>query len=220
MNKKPKIIVFASGTKDGGGSGLRELAENIKTGILNAKIVAVVSNHSQGGVYKIAKEYNLPFEFFEGLYEARKYQEIIKKHGAQWACLSGWLKLFSGHPANRTINIHPGLLPELGGKGMYGHFVHEAAIKAYRDGKISCSAVTMHFVTEKYDEGPIFFEYPIMIRENDTAESLGQRVNKIEHAYQPWITNLVVNKQISWDGKNTESLVLPGWYPFYKKLAK
>jgi len=216
MDSNPKLIVFASGTKDGGGSGFRELVESTKSGILKAQIVAVVSNHPAGGVYKIAKQYKIPFEYFSGPYEASNYTQIIQKYDAKWVSLSGWLKLFLGHPANQTINIHPGVLPLLGGKGMYGHFVHQAAIQLYRKKQLQFTGVTMHFVTEKYDEGPIFFEFPVLIRSDDTPESLAQRVNKIEHAYQPWITNLVIHEQISWDGKNPKNLKLPDWYPFDK----
>lgn len=219
MKNKPKLIVFASGSKDSGGSGFQELVENSKTGILNAEIVAVVSNHLAGGVFKVAKKYEVPFEHFDGPFEKENYQEIIKKYNAEWVSLSGWLKLFSGHPANKTINIHPGILPQLGGKGMYGHFVHEAAIKMRQKNKLEFSAVSMHFVTEKYDEGPVFFSYPVLIRQNDTAQTLAQRVNKIEHAYQPWITSLVINGGISWNGKDKNSLSVPAWYPFLSKLT-
>lgn len=219
MKNKPKLIVFASGTSSGGGSGFQELVENSKTGILNAEIVAVVSNHSDGGVFKIAKNNKIPFEYFDGPFEKENYQAIIKKYSAEWVSLSGWLKLFSGHPANRTINIHPGILPQLGGKGMYGHFVHEAAVKMHKEDKLGFSAVSMHFVTEKYDEGPVFFCYPVLIRQDDTAQTLANRVSKIEHAYQSWITSLVINGDISWDGKDKNSLSVPSWYPFLPKLT-
>jgi len=94
---------------------------------------------------------------------------------------------------------------------MYGHHVHEAAIQAYKKGEIQHTEVCMHFVTDEYDKGPVFFRYRIYIRPDDTADTLGARVNKIEHAWQSYITNLVVNGEIYWDGKNPDSLVVPDW---------
>lgn len=212
----PKLIIFASGTKDGGGSGFLELVENMKTGVLSAEIVAVVSNHPDGGVKKIADQSEINFHYFSGPFEAEEYQKIIEQYQADFVALSGWLKLVKRLDPKKTINIHPGPLPQFGGNGMYGHFVHEAVIEAFKKGEVKSSAVTMHFVTECYDEGPVFFQYSVLIRENDTAETLAARVNKIEHAWQSFITNLIVQGKISWDGKNPESLVVPDWYKFQR----
>jgi len=207
-----KILVFASGTIDGGGSGFQELVENTKTGILQAKIVAVVSNHKKGGVFQKAKESNVDFEYFSGPYNTENYQKLIRKYQPDLVCLSGWLKLVQGLDPKKTINIHPGILPILGGKGMYGINVHKKAVKLYKQKKIAETAVSMHFVTEKYDDGPVFFKFPVLIRKTDTPETLQSRVNKIEHAYQSYITNLVLQGLISWDGKNPKTLKLPNDY--------
>jgi folate-dependent phosphoribosylglycinamide formyltransferase PurN len=72
----------------------------------------------------------------------------------------------------------------------------------------------MHFVTDKYDRGPVFFRYPVLIRPDEMPESLGARVNKIEHTWQSFITNLVLNGEISWDGVDPKSLTVPSWYNF------
>lgn len=213
---KPRIIIFASGDKEGGGSGFEELVDNITTGILDAKIVAVVSNHENGGVRKRADKLGIPFHYMPGPYNADSYQAIVKKFEAEWICLSGWLKLVKGLPANRTINIHSGPLPEYGGYKMYGHHVHEKVIADFKLGKIKCSAVTMHFVTPEYDEGPIFFYFPILIRDDDTPETLAARVNKVEHCYQSRITNLVVHKKIR---LGSHGAIVPDWYPFLKKSS-
>lgn len=213
-----KLLIFASGSKDGGGSGFQELVENSRTGVLETEIVAVVSNHENGGVRKKADNLGILFEYFEKPdLNKNRYTEIVKKYRADFVALSGWLKKVEGLNPCITMNIHPGLLPEFGGPGMYGHHVHEAVIKAYGEGKTKISGVSMHFVTDEYDRGPVFFEFPVWIKPEDTAETLGQRVNKIEHAYQSWVTNLVVTEQITWDGKNHNSLRVPPWYPFLPK---
>lgn len=207
---KPKVVIFASGTKNGGGSGFENLVKSVKDGILDANIVEVVSNHEHGGVRERADRLGINFKYFPGPYTAENYKKIIEDIGANFVALSGWLKLVSGLDPAKTINIHPGPLLnqslKFGGDGMYGHYVHEAVMKAYRKGEITHSAVTMHFITEKYDEGPVFFHYPVEILPDDTAETLARRVNEVEHKYQPVVTNLVVNGKISWDGRDPKTL--------------
>lgn len=199
-----KIIIFASGTKDGGGSGFENLVNATKTGVLDARILAVVSNYENGGVRERADRLGIKFIHFTEPRTAEKYREITE--GADLVCLSGWLKLVTGLDPQKTINIHPGPLPKFGGAGMYGHHVHEAVIEAYKNNEIKNSAVSMHFVTEKYDEGPLFFSQSVPILPDDTAETLAKRVNEAEHKWQPVITQKVLSGEISWDGKNPESL--------------
>ncbi len=204
MGKMKKIIIFASGTKDGGGSGFENMVKASQSGLLNAEISAVVSNHKNGGVREKADRLGIKFIHFPKPWTAEKYQEITK--GTDLVCLSGWLKLVTGLDPQKTINIHPGPLPKFGGAGMYGHYVHEAVIKAYKNEDISHSAVSMHFVTEEYDRGPLFFSQKVKILPTDTIETLAKRVNEVEHRWQPIITEKVLTGEISWDGKNPKSL--------------
>jgi phosphoribosylglycinamide formyltransferase-1 len=95
---------------------------------------------------------------------------------------------------------------------MYGHYVHEAVVKAFQEGNLSASEVTMHFVNDKYDEGSVFFRYPVSLRSEDTAETLGARVNKIEHGRQSYITNLVLRGYIALQEDGT--VKVPEWYTF------
>ena len=211
-----KIVVFASGTKDGGGSGFENLVMATRDGRLSGEIVAVVSNHENGGVRERADRLGVLFVYFP----ARKvldgetagpdsgtkenYQRLTED--ADLVCLSGWLKLVTGLDPQKTINIHPGPLPRFGGAGMYGHHVHEAVMEAYRAGEVKNSGISMHFVTEKYDEGPLFFSQPVPIMPDDTADTLAARVLEAEHKWQPIITEKVLTGEISWNGKNPESL--------------
>ncbi len=219
MVTQPRLIIFASGTKTGGGSGFRELVRQSQTGVLQAEIAAVVSNRAQGGVHAIANTYGVPFVHFPSPWTAATYRDILATYEAEWAALSGWLKPVRGLDARRTFNIHPGPLPQYGGKGMYGHHLHRTVIDAFRRGELAATAVTMQFVTDfdtagDYDTGPVFFRYPILIDPNDTPDSLGARVNSYEHAWQGFITNLVIHQHITWDGHRPESLTWPSWYPF------
>ena len=209
-NHKPRLLIFASGSEDGGGSGFQKLIEAMLAGVLQAEIVGVVSNHANGGVRKIAEYFDIGFLHFPKDYTAENYRQIVRATQANFVALSGWLKLVAGLNPATTINIHPGPL-EFGGKGMHGHHVHEAVIAAFKRGEITQSAVCMHFVTEKYDEGPVFFRMPIHLDLADTPDSLyANKIKPVEHAYQPWVTNLVVTGQIR---LGEDGIVLvPEWY--------
>ena len=231
MNK-PRIIVFASGTKDNGGSGFENLVKASRTGILEADIVAVVSNHANGGVRERAENLGVPFIYFNldnyflirankkvvGNESSQMYQNIVEESGAEWIALSGWFKHVQGLDPRRTFNIHPALLSQLGGrfggKGMYGHREHAAVKEALDRGKITESGITMHFVTDEYDRGPIFFEYRIPLRKGMTAQEIQTAVQEVEHEWQPRITNMVVHGEIRWDGKNPETLIVPNGYQY------
>jgi len=230
---KAKIIVFASGTKDGGGSGFENLVaathlrpdsaeattgkqgsgEASKKPTLDADIVAVVSNHEHGGVRERAERLGVPFVYFPGSYDAERYQKIIRETGAEWNALSGWLKLVRGLDPQTTFNIHPGLLSQLdhrfGGSGMFGHRVHEAVKLALDAGEITESGFTMHFVTEEMDRGPAFFEHHVPLKHGMSADDIAKAVNKAEHEWQPKVTNMVVHGEIRWDGKDPATLVVP-----------
>jgi len=211
----PKLIVFASGTKEGGGSGFENLVQASRAGVLDAEIVAVVSNHENGGVREKAARLGIPFVYFSGPFDAEHYASVLQKTAirAEWIALSGWLKLVTGLDPRRTFNIHPALLSQLGGRfgghGMYGHRVHEAVAEALAKGEITESGFTMHFVTDEMDRGPVFFEHRVPLTKGMTADEIAQAVNKAEHEWQPKITNMVVHGEIIWDGKNPASLVVP-----------
>jgi phosphoribosylglycinamide formyltransferase-1 len=81
----------------------------------------------------------------------------------------------------KIVNIHPALLPKYGGKGMYGARVHKAVLEA----KEKESGISIHLVNEKYDEGKIISQHTSLISENDTAETLAQKIHQLEHVYYP-----------------------------------
>ncbi|MFA6416920.1 MAG: formyltransferase family protein [Patescibacteria group bacterium] len=216
--KTPKILPFASGTKDGGGSGFENLYHAIESGILRAEMVGVASNHLHGGVRERADRLKIPFYFMGSDPTADDYQRIAEDSQADFFPLSGLLKKVKGLDLNTVFNsktvfnIHPGLLPTFGGFGMHGHHVHEAVFEAYQKKLLTCSGLTMHFVDEEFDHGPTFLELKIFLSGIQNPEQLGSLVNSYEHRYQPYITDLVVNGQISWDGQNPDSLIVPADY--------
>jgi phosphoribosylglycinamide formyltransferase-1 len=195
---KPYVLVFASGTKTGGGTGFETLVRAARTTppILDAWISGVITNHADGGVWQKAQALGIPAAYWAGPFAAGGYRNLVKYFNADYVMLSGWLKLVTGLDPARTINIHPGPLPRFGGPNLYGHFVHEAVMAAYQRGEVTHSAVTMHFVDEVYDRGPTFFAHPVPIEPHDTPETLAARVNQAEHEWQPKVLNYIVKGQV------------------------
>jgi len=238
----PKLLVFASGAKGGppgqdGGSGFQELVDWSRKNPNSFEVVGVISNHPNGGVKRRAVALGIPFTHFDpsssrlnleiqglalkSLGVAEQYREIAKKSGADYFALSGWMKRTHGLPPQKTINIHPALLSQLegkfGGAGMYGLKIHEAVKEAFEKGEIQNSGLSMHFVTDTYDGGPVFFEYPVPLDKGMTAIDIREHVNVAEHEWQPKITNMVVHNEISWNGKDSNSLKVPEGYEFLPK---
>ena len=110
--------------------------------------------------------------------------------------LAGFLSILSKEFCEKyngkIINIHPALLPKFGGKGMWGHHVHEAVIAAQEKE----SGATVHFVTSGIDEGEIILQGKFSIDENETPETLAQKVHQIEYEIFPKAIDLVLNKRV------------------------
>jgi len=222
----PKLLVFASGSATGGGSGFEKLVEAEQRGELGAQIVLVASNHHCGGVAERAVRLGKKLLTCHGdLWNRKFYQAVVRLAQADFVALSGWLLKVDGLDPRTTFNIHPGPLPSpgydhnFGGLDKYGHHVHQAVLDAYLDGEVTESAVSMHFVTREYDKGPVFFRIPVPIDPNDTPKSLGDRVNAIEHEWQWRVTRAVVTGQVYWDGEDPASLVVPNEPYFIGKTS-
>lgn len=111
---------------------------------------------------------------------AERLVELLAQHQIDIVCLAGYMTLLpeavlESFPG-RVLNIHPALLPKHGGKGMYGHFVHEAVIEA-GDRESGCS---IHVVTKQYDEGPVIHQLRCPVLPGDTPELLAERVLRLE----------------------------------------
>jgi phosphoribosylglycinamide formyltransferase 1 len=179
MKSKPNIIIFVSG----GGSNAKAIIEDSLTD--NAyNVAAIFSNNENSGIISYAKQHQIPTVLFNYLQFKNKPQDflkIVEVFNPQLIVLAGFLKqvpayFIQAYP-NTIINIHPALLPKYGGKGMYGHFIHEAVIA----NKETESGLTIHRVTEHYDEGEILLQVKVPIDTTDNAESLAAKILVQEH---------------------------------------
>ena len=121
------------------------------------------------------------------------YAEELKEKEIDMIVLAGFLwkipaALIKAFP-HRIINIHPALLPGYGGKGMYGLHVHQAVI----DNKEKESGISIHYVDEIYDHGQVIFQAKCPILQHETAESLAQRIHKLEHEHYPRIIERLID---------------------------
>lgn len=164
----------------GGGTTLANLLEHITAGALNARVKVVIS--SRDGVagldkaraagitaHVVARREALDVDDF-----SRRIFAIVDSAGVDLVCLAGFLSLVRLPPAwaGRVMNIHPALLPSFGGRGMYGHHVHEAVLAA----GCRVSGCTVHFVDNQYDSGPIIVQRCCPVRDDDTPDTLAARV--------------------------------------------
>ena len=202
-----KILIFATGSKTGGGSGFEVFQEAIKKNVIqDAEVVAVVSNIENGGVRERAHRLGIPFVYFDGKDNtAEQYNRIASQCNADFVFFLGWLLKSSGLDPATTVNIHPSLLPKYGGKGMYGHHVHEAVF----ENNEKFSGCTIHFVTKEFDKGPMIAQIVINVSTAESPEEVGKRVNVQEHEWHPFYANLVIQRDIAWDGINPSSLRIP-----------
>lgn len=216
----PKVVVFASGTKSAGGTGFENLVRWSRVNPGSFEVVGVVSNNENGGVRQKADALSVPFFLYNG---DGDYSIILQNYrmNAEWVALSGWLKMVKGLDPKKTFNIHPGLLSvlngRLGGHGMWGGRVLDATYEALKNGELKEFGVSMHFVTDEYDRGPVFFEYRIPYISGMSKESVDALVREAELKWQPMITKMVVHGEISWDGHNPQSVQVPGGYTYLPK---
>lgn len=181
----PAPLKFAA-LASGGGSNLQAILDRIRAGQLPARLVFTASNNSAAPVLEKTRAAGAPAYHVsaktEGSQEGvtARLLTLCDEHGPDVLVLAGYMKKVPdavlARMKNRVVNIHPALLPEFGGAGMYGHHVHEAVVRA---GKRE-SGMTVHMVNEHYDEGQILLQRAVDVSGADAAE-VGRRVLALEH---------------------------------------
>ena len=199
-----KIAVLVSG----GGTNLQAIIDAIKNKkIKNAKLTLVLSNNARAYALVRAKRAGIETLVLSEkncknrLGYAKALVEELKKRKIDLICLAGFMVVLSPyfikHFKNKILNIHPALLPAFGGRGMYGHHVHEAVLKS----GVKFSGCTVHFVDEGCDTGPIILQKVVPVLDDDTPESLAKRILKFEHKIYPEAIKLVARGDLKIEGK-------------------
>lgn len=191
MSKSVKnIAILASGA----GSNAQKILEHFSDR-MDITVRLIVSNKQEAGVLNIAKVASI-YTFVvtrDSFYSSTDLLVELNKRNIDFIVLAGFLWLIPPyliqHYPDRIINIHPALLPKYGGKGMYGHFVHEAVHLA----KDNHSGITIHYVNEKYDEGSVVFQERCEILPSDQPEDIAKKVQILEHLYYPTVIDQLVS---------------------------
>ena len=198
-----KIVVFASGS----GTNFINLYNNIS----NGRVVLLISNNSMCGAIQYAVNNNIDYKIINDIrypnkkFKDRALQKVLNRHKPDLILLAGYMKKISKNIIQsykyKIMNIHPSLLPKYGGRGFYGIKVHEAVISS---GDF-ITGVTIHFISENYDEGPIILQEEINVEKDDSALSLSKRVLKKEYKLYLKAVNLFCDNKLSL--KNNEVIV-------------
>ena len=151
-----------------------------------AEVVLIGSNKTDAFVLERAKKFDVPtFTFTKSELNAGTVAERLLAEGVDLVVLAGFLllipdNLIKAYP-DKIVNIHPALLPNYGGKGMYGSRVHEAVKNAGEKE----TGITIHLVNSEYDKGKIIFQAAVAILPEDDSETIAQKVHNLEHKYFP-----------------------------------
>jgi phosphoribosylglycinamide formyltransferase-1 len=176
-------VLFASGK----GSNVQAILHYFKDKP-EVHIPLIVTNNPEAGVIDLAAAHGIDVLLVNrSILRSELFVDTIDFYKPHLIVLAGFLWLVpsflvQAYP-NRIVNIHPALLPKYGGKGMYGHFVHQAVLA----NKEKESGMTIHMVNEKYDEGTILLQKKYKIEKHDTPETLAAQVLKLEHEWYPQV---------------------------------
>jgi phosphoribosylglycinamide formyltransferase-1 len=181
MSTHRRIVIFASGN----GTNAERIIEYFKG--KNVTIALVLSNRATAKVLEKANKLDISAISFNrtAFYETDQILAILDKINPNLIVLAGFLWLFPENILkafpNKVINIHPALLPDFGGKGMYGDRVHKAIIASAKKE----SGITIHYVTPEYDKGNVIFQAKTPISKGETAETLAVKIHELEYEHFP-----------------------------------
>jgi phosphoribosylglycinamide formyltransferase 1 len=166
----------------GSGSTYANVVEAIHAGRLAAEIAVVVSSRSDAGGVARAHEFGHPLVVAD---QAERVTAALRQYGCQWVAMCGWLRFYDPPAdfAGRVVNIHPSLLPDFGGKGMYGIHVHRAVLAA----GVRETGCTAHLVSGDYDSGAHLGQKRVPVLASDTPETLQERVQQAERELFPQV---------------------------------
>ena len=218
MTDPSRIAVLASG----GGSNLQSIIDLFRTESASkvGAVVLVASNRADAGALERAKSAGIITHVIADFTDGASLLAALRAADIDLLVLAGYLKLVPNEVvhayAGRMLNVHPAMLPAFGGHGMYGHRVHSAVIAS----GAKFTGVTVHFVNEIFDQGPIAAQWPVPVLPDDTAQTLAARVVRMEHLFFPVVIEAVASGAITLGADNRTVGSIPAHSPFAVRDAQ
>lgn len=187
------ICIFVSGNGTNCENIIKHFLDN-----KSIKVGLVISNRSDAFALVRASKYNIPCKVMTKteINDEQTIMPLLAEYSVDFIVLAGFMLMVPdflvNHFNRKIINIHPSLLPKYGGKGMYGHHVHEA-VKAAGETE---TGITIHYVSNICDGGEIITQFKTDLSENDTAEQIESKVHALEQMYFPETIERVVNETL------------------------
>ncbi|MBN2328014.1 MAG: phosphoribosylglycinamide formyltransferase [Candidatus Omnitrophica bacterium] len=203
-SKPCRTVVLLSGS----GTTLQNLIDRMERSELPIEIVRVISSRQDAYGIERARRHGIPtqviarkdFETWETFNKA--LSQAVDAEDPDLICFAGFMSLFRPDKKyyGRIMNIHPALIPAFCGKGMFGHHVHEAVLEA----GVKITGCTVHFVDENYDTGPIILQKAVEVYDDDTPDSLADRVQATEREAYPEAIRLFAEGRLHLDGRRVK----------------
>jgi phosphoribosylglycinamide formyltransferase-1 len=210
MANRLRVGALASG----GGSNLQAIMDNCAAGKIDAEVVVVISDVACGALER-AERAGIPAVLIDRRDKERfptrqAFDEVVIERLQQYqvdlVCHAGYLRIMTERIfeiyEGRIMNIHPALLPAFGGKGMWGHHVHQAVL----DSGCKLSGCTVHFVSQEVDAGPIILQRAVPVEEDDTPNTLAARILPYEHELYSQAIQLFAEGRLSIKGRRVRIL--------------
>jgi len=196
-----RLLVMASGN----GTDFQSIIDGIKSGYINAEIAALISDKEGAYALKRAADNNIPSICIpKKKLKGSFYQQLTKavdEINPDGIVLAGFITILNEEIVNKyqnkIINIHPSLIPSFCGKGYYGINVHKAVIEY----GVKYTGCTVHFVDAGADTGPIILQEVVKVEDDDTPETISDKVLKLEHKLLPYAVKLFVEGRLKVVGR-------------------
>lgn len=201
-----RIAVLLSGS----GTTLQNILDRAAEGALDAEVVCVVASREDAYGLERARKANIPAHCVarKDFDDADRFSEsvwtAVNEHAPDLVVLAGFMSLLRVPEsyAGKIMNVHPAMIPAFSGKGMYGQRVHQAVL----DYGVKFTGVTVHFVNDEYDRGPVILQRPVPVEEGDTAETLAERVQAQERDLYPEAIQLFAEDRLRLEGRHVRIL--------------
>lgn len=187
------IAIFASGS----GSNALKILKHFENSDL-ARVKIIFTNRKNAGVLQHAEENSVVWKYFpkeDWITSPSKILQELKVFGIDYIVLAGFLLKIPDQIitafAEKILNIHPALLPDFGGKGMYGMHVHQAVFNTRK----AETGITIHLINSKYDDGRIIFQEKVAVKKGDTPESIQKKVLALEHQWFPEVIEKYIKER-------------------------